>query len=94
MIFSELGWKDPKLDNSMRKETSNFVSFIRQELSDADTAGQVQQGGKRDVTASCPSAEKLKSVFGENLPRLQKAKKKYDPTFMWDKWCPIPIEAE
>jgi hypothetical protein len=38
--------------------------------------------------------EKAEEMFGENLPRLRKLKRKYDPGFVFNKWYPIrPADA-
>ncbi|TDL29768.1 FAD-binding domain-containing protein [Rickenella mellea] len=36
-----------------------------------------------------PSEEKKIALFGNNYPRLQQLKKKYDPDFVFKKWFPI-----
>jgi len=33
--------------------------------------------------------DKSKVVFGDNYPRLQKIKKRYDPDNIFNKWFPI-----
>jgi len=35
------------------------------------------------------STERGKKIFGDNYPRLQKIKKKYDPDVVFSKWFPI-----
>ncbi|EAU82727.1 FAD binding domain-containing protein [Coprinopsis cinerea okayama7 len=34
---------------------------------------------------------RVRASFGENFPRLQEVKKKYDPEAFFNRWCPIPL---
>lgn len=93
LVVPSFLWQDPKLDQTMRSEASALTTYIREKLREAGVKAGVQADGQRDVTAIYANvsggAEKSKSVFGSNLPRLQALKKRYDPNLMWDKWYPI-----
>lgn len=93
LVVPNLRWQDPKLDQTMRSEASALTAYIREKVREAGIKAGVQTDGQRDVTAIYANvsggAEKSKSVYGSNLPRLQALKKKYDPNLVWDKWYPI-----
>lgn len=38
--------------------------------------------------------EKVKDMFGDNLPRLKELKRKYDPGFVFNKWYPVSPAEE
>ena len=96
MMFPDLRWDNPKLDSTVRSETSAITAFVREKLKEARFAAKVQDDGQRDITAIYPNVSggvaESKSVFGPNLERLKEIKKKYDPTFLFDKWYPISPE--
>ncbi len=93
LFMVDYRWDDSKLDVTMREEVKETTAFVREKLQEMRVAADVQDDGQRDVTAIYPNisfgAEKMKSVFGPNLERLQRLKKKYDPDSMWNKWHPI-----
>lgn len=93
LIVPDYRWDDPKMDETMREEAREFTAFVREKLQELRVAADVQDDGQRDVTAMYPNVssgvEKVKSVYGPNLERLQTLKKKYDPDCMWNKWYPI-----
>jgi FAD/FMN-containing dehydrogenase len=41
------------------------------------------------VDSAAGESDKAKAAFGENYPRLQGIKKKYDPDNIFNKWFPI-----
>jgi hypothetical protein len=41
------------------------------------------------VTDASLMPEKIRRLWGDNYPRLQKIKKEYDPNVVFDRWLPI-----
>jgi hypothetical protein len=77
-------------DSLMREETKDMIGKVREQIGRND---RNPEGGPILNANFASGSEKLKEIFGENLPRLRELKKKYDPNFIFNKWYPIaPIE--
>jgi FAD/FMN-containing dehydrogenase len=50
-------------------------------------------GNYSDSEARSPSGDKAAALWGENYPRLQQIKKKYDPDMLFNKWFNITPAA-
>lgn len=86
-------WADAKMDETMGEEAREITAFVREKLQEMRGAADVQDDGQRDLTALYPNtsfgAEKVESVFGPDLERLQVLKRKYDPECMWNTRYPL-----
>ncbi|GLI72316.1 hypothetical protein PoHVEF18_000486 [Penicillium ochrochloron] len=77
-----LRWHDPELDAKMANLERALLRKIRERSGVASIAGH-GVGIYANYAGHEANAQEL---FGDNLPRLQKLKKQYDPKNMFQKW--------
>ncbi|GLA51462.1 hypothetical protein AnigIFM63604_008059 [Aspergillus niger] len=79
-------WEDPSLDKIMRETQRALMRKV------GDRAG----GGAhaRAYANYSHSDGRAKDVYGDNLPRLQKLKKQYDPKNVFKKWLNLLPEED
>ncbi|KAJ5771793.1 hypothetical protein N7520_002322 [Penicillium odoratum] len=82
-------WKDPELDAKMARVERAMLRKIREHSGVANVAGH----GVGLYANFVDHEADAKELFGDNLPRLQGLKMKYDPKYMFQKWHNLLVPA-
>ncbi|KAJ5240713.1 uncharacterized protein N7469_002304 [Penicillium citrinum] len=83
-------WRDHELDSKMASLGRSFIRKLGRETGVASIVGSGV-----GVYANYAGPEfSAKELFGDNLPRLQELKKRYDPQNMFRKWHNLHVSGE
>jgi hypothetical protein len=94
-VAFKMQYETAEIDEPIKKGLKKLAAKVRQMSHDGDgnLGLHAGGGGKVLVNANYSSGtEKLKAVFGENLPRLIELKRRFDPDCLFNKWYPIGVE--
>ncbi|OCB90853.1 FAD-binding domain-containing protein [Sanghuangporus baumii] len=87
-IFTITAWDDDSQEAAARGKEATYAVTDTVSSSEGRIVGSKRSYGNY-IGDEKLNAERLKRTFGDNYPRLQQIKKKYDPDVLFSKWFQI-----